>query len=277
MTAGRIENQLKNARPGLADVIGKIPYQSRPPLPPEWLRVEMLERYQVVQHADITPGTTVLEIGAGPHAITTVPLAFLVGPNGRVVAVERSRWDRFQEIVSASGLQGRVRSLAGDARALPLRDDSVDLAVCVHGVRSLGDREDLVPIFREMLRAARRIFIAESLPVGRTAAQRAHLEMYDLRHEVFEAAYGRRDDLPYLPLGSLRALVEDAGGSIESAATVDVDLPHFLAYFPRSIVESIPDGEPRTRLLARWDEANSRSRQNGTDHPPVGVVVAARR
>jgi ubiquinone/menaquinone biosynthesis C-methylase UbiE len=236
----------------------------------------MLERFLVLQHAPLRAGGRVLEVGSGGHAISTVPLAFLVAPDGWILALERQRWDQFQNIVRSSGLVDHVRAVAGDALRLPLREDVLDFAVCIHGVRSLGENSSVVRVLREMLRVAPTIAIMETLPVARTEAQRAHLAMYELRQHVFLATTGRRDDLRYRPLAQLVSLVEQAGGSVKDKRTLEIDLPHALAYFPRALVESIPAGNPRESLLSRWDEANALRLRWGEDHPPVGVVIAAR-
>lgn len=272
----RLEAQLRAANPMFADLVRGLPLQESPPLPPDWLRCEVLERYLVLRHAPLAGGATVLEVGSGGHALSTIPLAFRVGPTGRVLAAERARWAQFRSIVAASGLGDQVRPVACDARRLPLRDNAVDLALCIHGVRSLESEENMAQVFREMLRVAPRLFLAESLPIAHTDAQRAHLAMYDLREDVFRATTGRRDDLHYRPLGSLVRLVERAGGVVESAETLEVNLPHALAHFPRAMVMGIPDVATRKGLLLRWDEANSRCERYGTDHPPVGMVSARR-
>lgn len=131
-------------------------------------------------------------------------------------------------------------------------------------------------VIREMLRVSPRVFLAESLPIARTSAQRAHLAMYDLREEVFAATTGSRDDLHYSPLDGLASLVERAGGVVVNTEVLDVDLPHFLAYFPRALVEGIPAGVLREDLLRRWDAANAMREKYGEDHPPVGIVTARR-
>lgn len=272
----RLETQLRAAEPGLARLIRRIPLQESPPLAPDWLRCEMLERYQVLRHARPAAGAKVLEVGSGPHAIATVPLAFEVGASGRVIASERSRWGRFAEIVGAAGVAARVSAVRCDAQRLPLEGDAADLAVCVHGVRSLESGENMVRVFDEMLRVAPRLFVAESLPVGRTEAQRAHLAMYDLREAVFGATMGRPDDLHYLPLEQLTSLIHRAGGRVLRSTVVSVDLPHALAYFPRRLIERVPDEHAREELLIRWDDANSLRLRVGEDHPPVGAVLAER-
>ncbi|HTS33454.1 MAG TPA: class I SAM-dependent methyltransferase [Thermoplasmata archaeon] len=272
----RFETRLRATEPGFRELLGRIQLQATPPLPPDWLRWEMLERDAVLRRASLAAGSTVLEIGSGPHAIATVPLAYRAGRAGRLVAVELSRWGQFRGIVASGGMQDRIRPLVADARRLPLRGDSAELAVCLHGIRSLHGEEAMVRTFREMLRASPRIFLAESLPIARTEGQRAHLMMYELREDVFSSTMGSRDDLHYLPLDRLASLVESAGGVVEKTETLEVDLPHFLAYFPRSLVESIPQGTRREELLRRWDEADRVRRQYGEDHPPVGIVIARR-
>jgi len=134
----------------------------------------------------------------------------------------------------------------------------------------------MVDVFREMFRVARQTFLAESLPVAKSEAQRAHLAMYNLREEVFRATSGRPDDLPYLPIERIATLLERAGGVVDGSEILDVDLPHALAYFPRSYVEAIPDDAVRAGLLTRWDHANALRVRFGADHSPVGIVSAHR-
>lgn len=272
----RFETQLSKVDPGFAAVLRKVPLQVSPPLPPDWLRCEMLERFQVLQYAGVEKGAKVLEVGSGAHAIATVALAYLVGAQGQVVAVEKERWTHFHKVVSAAAVENRVLALACDARHLPLPSDSLDLATCVHAIRSLKSEATMVEIFREMLRVAPRVFLAESLPIARNDAQRAHLAMYNLRAEIFEATLGAPDDLQYPSLEHLKQLVERAGGSVVESRVLEVDLPHALAYLPREYVERTEDPRKREYLLRRWDEADQLLRKYGTDHPPVGMIVAVR-
>ena len=272
----RFDVQLKRVDSAFARVLQEVPLFDNPPLAADWLRCEMLERYQVLQHAPVATGSTVLEVGSGGHGIATVPLAFRTGETGRVIALERERWGMFREILTQAGYRDRVRPVKGDARQLPLASTSVDIALCVHGIRSLRSEPIMVEVFREMLRVAPKIFLAESLPVAVNDAQRAHLEMYDLRQEFFEATTGQRDDLHYLTAERLGRLLGEAGGVVLSSEVVEVDLPHALAYFPRDLLKNAADPKRREELLARWDRAEQLLRVHGTDHPPVGVILAAR-
>jgi tRNA A58 N-methylase Trm61 len=71
------------------------------------LHIEILERFRVLRFAPLEEGMNVLETGCGAHAITTVPLAYLVGETSRVVAVDKARWRFFEEITSAAGAEAQ--------------------------------------------------------------------------------------------------------------------------------------------------------------------------
>ncbi len=269
--------KIAGADQGFTDVVQRLPLGKDEYLPPNWLRVEALERYQVLGHAGVEPGMNVLEVGCGAHAISTVALAHKVGDRGRVVAVEKERWTYFDEIVRASGLAKRVIPQACDATSLPFPYESFDIAVTVHSVRSFRNEGTIVRIFREMFRVAQRVFVAESLPVARNAAQAAHLEMYNLRQEIFEAILGSKDDLHYFPLDQLVGLVERAGGRVTGSRTFDSNMPHYLAFIPRDYVERVEPQADREGLLRRWDAAYRKLVEHGEEHPPVGLVHGSRR
>lgn len=217
----------------------------------------------------------VLEVGCGAHALTTVPLAYLVGETGRVVTIDRSRWSFFEEITASAGLKHRIIPLKVDARELPFPFKAFDLAVLVHGVRSLKNEKTMVKVISEMLRVSERVFIAESLPVANNERQRAHLELYNLREEIFEALFGEKDDLHYPTLEKLKALVEQAGGRVIKSGTFEPKLPHYLAYIPREYVERVEDEEKRAELLRRWEKAYGKWKARA-EHPPVGWLIAKR-
>ncbi|GAB6136055.1 class I SAM-dependent methyltransferase [Thermococcus prieurii] len=217
----------------------------------------------------------VLEIGCGAHALTTVPLAYLVGETGRVVAVDRSRWRFFEEVTSSAGVKHRIIPLKLDARELPFPFRTFDLAVLVHGVRSLKNEETMIMVISEMLQVSERVFIAESLPVAKNERQGAHLELYNLREEIFEALFGEKDDLHYPTIEKLTKLVERAEGEVIESGTFEPKLPHYLAYIPREYVERIKDEEKRAELLRRWERAYEKWKA-GAEHPPVGWLIAKR-
>jgi ubiquinone/menaquinone biosynthesis C-methylase UbiE len=258
------------------EAIMRIPPRGEVEPSPFWLHFEMAERYKILQRAGIEWGMNILEVGCGANAITTVALAYLVGESGRVVAVDIGRLEHVEEVLNLTGMKQRVFSLALDAAKLPFEFECFDLAVVVHGIRSFRNEETIVRILREMLRVSPRLFIAESLPLAKTKAQAAHLEMYNLREDIFEAVSGVKDDIHYLPLHKLRELVERAGGRVTEALTLDIGQPHFLAYIPKEIIEKIEDRTVKQDFLRRWEVANSKIQKYGEEHLPVGIVKATR-
>ncbi len=272
-----LETKLEKIDSEFAEIIRRIPKRDPQEPTPFWLHFEMIERYKVLREANIEKGMNILEVGSGAHAITTTVLAYLVGDRGRVVAVDIGRWRFVNEILAQAGLKHRVFPLAHDATSLPLQYECFNLAVVIHGVRSFRNETTITKILKEMLRVSPRIFVAESLPIAKTKAQKAHLEMYNLREEIFQARSGQKDDIHYLPLDKLTELVEKAGGEVTDSRMMEIDQPHFLACVPRGLVEKIEDEEIREDLLQRWEAAYTKLQQHGEEHLPVGIVKAKRR
>ncbi len=277
---------LKEESPEFKELIGRIPkYQPHPRLSSDWYYWQIIERYTVLKHARLVSGANVLEVGCGPQAMTTIPLALLVGERGRVVPLDRGRWGvtrsgkmgrDFWELMEASGLRNRVFPLQEDARSLPFPFSCFDLAVCVHGIRSFENRKVTVEVVKEMLRVSKeRIFLAESSPIARNMAQKAHLTMYNLRRPVFVALGAAAEgDIPYFSQEELEKIAEEAGAVKIETQLVDVNMPHHLAWFPLEIVEKIKDRKTREDLKQEWKKAARMLDEYGEEHPPVVVVNA---
>lgn len=273
-----LKSELEHVEEDFAEIIMKIPLREGPPREPSpyWLHLEIVERYRVLLNAHIERGTTLLEVGSGPFGITTVALAYMVGSNGCVCAVDKGRWWGFDETLRAATLRERVLPVMCDATQLPFTC-TFDMAVSIHALRSFRDEPTIVKILKEMLRVSSRIFVAASLPTVKTKAQRAHIEMYNLKEEIFEGLSGEKNDIHYFPLKKLGEFIERAGGTPTEVKTVDVNLPHYLAFIPREMVEKIEDNEKRDDLLKRWEKAYDNLKKYGEEHPPVGFLEAVRK
>jgi hypothetical protein len=265
---------LRNMDPGFAQILMKIPPREEPLPTPYWLHLEMIERYQVVCSVGIDEGSIVLEIGCGPHALTTVPLAYIMGAGGTLLTTDIGRWTHFHGIVSATGLQDRIHPFQSNCINLPLRSSSCDFSVLIHGIRSLRDQPTMVKVFKEMMRISPAMCVAETVPLAYTKAQKAHLEMYNLREELFEALSGRKDDIHYLPSDILVELIEEAGGTLTSVKSIDARLPLFLAFFPKDMILKIRDRKKQTMLLEKWEIAYENLQRYGEEHPPVVIIQA---
>lgn len=274
--------------PSLREILTRMPkYQPDKRLPPDWYCWQILERYTVLKHAGLVTGSNVLEVGCGPQAIATIPIALLVGETGRVVALDRGRWglsrsgkmgNDFWELIAESGLQNRVIPLQEDARNLPFPYSCFDLVVCIHGIRSFENREATVKAVKEMLRVSKgRIFLAESSPIARNMAQKAHLSMYNLRNPAFLAVgWTTAGDIPYFSQEELKEIVKEAGAARIHVQLVDVNMPHHLAWFPPEIIQKIKDKKTREDLEQKWNKAKRMLDEHGEEHPPVITINAWR-
>lgn len=216
----------------------------------------MVQRFRILENLKIKDGENILEVGSGGHAIATVVLAYLVGEKGRVVAVDIERWNFFEDTCRNAGVLKRVIPLKCDARNLPFPYAFFDKGVLIDALRSFESKENILKIFREMLRVTvNEIFIATSLPIAKNKAQMAHLEMFKLRCEVFEKAYGEKMEIDYLPKKDVGEIVEKAKGNIVESKVIETNLPHHLAYFPKKIIGKIKDEEGRKKLGRRWERA----------------------
>ena len=276
-----MEEELKSILKFIDDdfvkILMKIPPRKELYLPPYWLHIQIVERYKVLSYAGIKEGMNVLEIGCGAHAIATVPLAHMVGKCGRIVAVDIKRWTFFEEIIKSAGLQRRVIPIMCDATQLPFKYQCFNIGLIVHGIRSMRSEDNIVRIIKELLRVSSQIFLAESLPIAKNKAQEAHIEMYNLREEIFEALIGEKNDIHYFPLEKLVEMVKEAGGKIIDAKMIDVNLPHHLAFIPREYIEKIKDKMKQEGLLRRWENAYRKLQKYGEEHPPVGIIKAVKK
>jgi SAM-dependent methyltransferase len=95
-------------------------------------------------NAGIVPGATVADIGCGPAAVSVV-LAEIVGPEGRVIGVERDpdALAQARTMVEHAGV-GNVELRAGDAAETGVPAGSVDVAMMRHVLAHNGGHEQAV-------------------------------------------------------------------------------------------------------------------------------------
>jgi SAM-dependent methyltransferase len=94
--------------------------------------------------AGIGPGLTIADVGCGPAAMS-VELARMVGPGGRVIAVERDPAARAtaEQVIAAAGVTN-VDLRAGDAAATGIEPGSVDVAMMRHVLAHNGGHEQAI-------------------------------------------------------------------------------------------------------------------------------------
>jgi SAM-dependent methyltransferase len=184
--------------------------------------------------AGIGPGETVLDVGAGPGFATT-DLAELVGPEGRVIALERSR--RFLTAI--------------DARAARLRLQNVEAREQDVSETEFGEAVAGAAWCRWVLS-----FVADPTRTVRHIAQALRPGGVAIFHEY--ADYGAWRTMPPIPeVDRFRTLVmrswRDAGGEPDIA----LSLPAFLAAAGMEVIGIRPliAIVGRGDLMWRWPAA----------------------
>jgi SAM-dependent methyltransferase len=114
----------------------------------------------LVDHLELAPGLTVLELAAGPGDVG-IRVADELAGNGRVIVS-----DRAPAMVEAAGRWAAERGTAGvelrvlDAESLDLPDASVDRVVCRFGYMLVPDRDAALRETRRVLRPGGRVAFA---------------------------------------------------------------------------------------------------------------------
>lgn len=174
-------------------------------------------RRRAIDLADVRPGITVLDLGAG-----TGDLSFAAAARGaRVLAVDLSPGMLAVLGRRASGaLRSRVTPLVGNAERLPLPDASVDRIVSGFTVRNVGDLPRAFAELRRVLRPGGRAVVLElSHPPGRAFAPLYSFYLERVLPAVAVLLGADPDAYRYLPRSlrrfpepeALAALLRDAG------------------------------------------------------------------
>jgi ubiquinone/menaquinone biosynthesis C-methylase UbiE len=118
----------------------------------------------VLERAGIRPGMRVLDAGCGPGRVT-VPASALVGPSGRVVAVDiqRGMLEKLRDRVETKGLANveLVLTGLGDGK---LPAEMFDVALLVTVLGEIPDRRAALREIRRSLRPGGVLSVTEVLP-----------------------------------------------------------------------------------------------------------------
>jgi demethylmenaquinone methyltransferase / 2-methoxy-6-polyprenyl-1,4-benzoquinol methylase len=176
-------------------------------------------RRRAIARADIRPGMTVLDVGAG-----TGDLSFATAARGgQVIAIDLSPGMLAVLSGRSTDLQrASIRPLVGSAESLPLPDASVDRIVTGFTVRNVGDLGRAFVEFRRVLRPGGRAVVLElSHPPSAMFARLYSFYFDRLAPAIAALLGGDREAYRYLPrsLGPfpeperLAAMLRDAGFS----------------------------------------------------------------
>ncbi len=164
------------------------------------------------RRAGVVPGAIVADVGCGPAA-TSVVLASVVGPTGRVIGVERDEQALAagRRLVASAGVSN-VELRSGDAADTGLANGSVDVVVMRHVLAHNGpDEQRIVDHVARLVRPGGGVFLVD---VDATAIRTldADPDLDDLNEKYLELHRRRGNDLQTgLRLGRL---LERAGMTV---------------------------------------------------------------
>ena len=124
----------------------------------------LFERPETLLGDHVKPGMTVLEPGCG-MGYFTLPIARMTGPDGRVVAVDLQlrMIEGLTRRARRAGLLDRIEAVAcadGDL-GLAARPGAVDLAVVIHVLHEVRDRQRFLEQLYDALRPGGRLLLLE--------------------------------------------------------------------------------------------------------------------
>src|SRR5689334_25287821 len=92
----------------------------------------LADEHQQLDQAGVAPGAVLADVGCGPAAMS-VELAAMVGPSGRVIAVEREEEARAaaRQVIAESGASN-IELREGTATSTGVEPGSVDVVMMRH-------------------------------------------------------------------------------------------------------------------------------------------------
>jgi ubiquinone/menaquinone biosynthesis C-methylase UbiE len=134
-----------------------------------WVR-RLINRPKRILRPHVATGDTVVDLGCGP-GFFTLPLAELVGPEGRVVAVDVQ--EGMLEIVrtraEAAGLSSRIQSLLVTPDG-PVPAGPADLALAFWVLHEAPDQRKFLQGAHDLLKPGGRLLLVE--PIGHVSKAR---------------------------------------------------------------------------------------------------------
>ena len=115
---------------------------------------------EIVQELGVKPGDHVLDIGSGTGVLVPFLIAEL-GTEGKIVAVDFSMEMLVQ--AQAKDFPRIVGFAQADVLAIPMADDSVDLAMCNSALPHFSDKEKALKEIARVLRTNGRLVICHTM------------------------------------------------------------------------------------------------------------------
>jgi ubiquinone/menaquinone biosynthesis C-methylase UbiE len=236
------------------------------------------------RHAGLTEGMTVIDAGAGPgHA--TMDLAEIVGPHGKVVAIERSRRfvDALERRASARGLSN-VRTIEADVLDLDWSALDADRLWCRWVLAFVRDPRKAVHGMAQAIRPGGALMLHEyyDYAAWRLAPHSKTFEDYVAKIIASWRATGGEPDIAL----ALPTLLAEAGLVVESvrpqvfAARMNDFASRWPMGFAREFLPTLTESghiTPREAAAIAADLARAEADPNALVVTPGALQIVARK
>lgn len=110
----------------------------------------------------VKPGDTVVDIGCGP-GFFSIPMATMVGPGGRVVAVDlqQGMLDLARAHADRKGVSDRIKFHLCQQDSLELEGMAADFVLLFYVLHEIPDKESLFGQLARVLKPGGRVFLCE--------------------------------------------------------------------------------------------------------------------
>lgn len=233
-----------------------------------------MERTALAREMRLQKDDLILDVGCGRGYFSVAAAKFsrfVVGLDLMNEYGRRGWWKNFRMTMHELNLLGKVTGVRSDATFIPFKNSSFTSAVSVHSARNFPSKQSIEKAIGEMKRVVAEngnVIVVESLPVARTKAQEAHLQMFECKVKYVS------QELNYFPAEEWINMFRKVEFKTIEVRQLDYNLSAAPPLFYLDI-SSLPQNE-RENAKETYDKAVDMIRKYGEASPPAILIKATK-